>query len=273
MITTDQKNNGNLGETRTFSVHNHSAEGMKNEINAGNESSLSSKNRAHKTVQRAPSAAANSARVHNSTGAERPRADAERRARTEQINRQTVPPRTEANPVRRETRSTAQNISQSRNTQNNAENRQLQPVVRNTPKPAKPVSAEKTAPVTLSKSMNTTMNTGTAKKEPEKNRVKSDEGGNTVLSIVKAIVYIIFVIIISVFLALGIILVGNDVFAFVKSDEVVEITIPEYATPRSRVSADSPTENDTIKYSRLYSSYTPFTRRTDGRIPPRHLIR
>ena len=79
MITTDQKNNGNLGETRTFSVHNHSAEGLKNEINAGNESSLSAKNRAHKTVQRAPSAAANSARVHSSTGAERPRADAERR--------------------------------------------------------------------------------------------------------------------------------------------------------------------------------------------------
>ena len=182
MITTDQKNNGNLGETRTFSVHNHSAEGLKNEINAGNESSLSAKNRAHKTVQRAPSAAANSARVHNSTGAERPRADAERRARAEQINRQTVPSRTEANPVHRETRSTAQNISQSRNTQNNAENRQLQPVVRNIPKPqperkpAKSVSAEKTAPVTLSKTMNTTMNTGTAKKEPEKTRVKSDEG-------------------------------------------------------------------------------------------------
>ena len=271
MITTDQKNNGNLGETRTFSVHNHSAEGLKNEINAGNESSLSAKNRAHKTVQRAPSAAANSARVHNSTGAERPRADAERRARAEQINRQTVPSRTEANPVRRETRSTAQNISQSRNTQNNAENRQLQPVVRNIPKPqperkpAKPVSAEKTAPVTLSKTMNTTMNTGTAKKEPEKTRVKSDEGGNTVLSIVKAIVYIIFVIIISVFLALGIILVGNDVFAFVKSDEVVEITIPEYAT-LDQVSQIL-YENDIIKYPDIFKLYAVY-KKDDGEFLP-----
>lgn len=271
MITTDQKNNGNLGETRTFSVHNHSAEGLKNEINAGNESSFSAKNRAHKTVQRAPSAAANSARVHNSTGAERPRADAERRARAEQINRQTVPSRTEANPVRRETRSTAQNISQSRNTQNNAENRQLQPVVRNIPKPqperkpAKPVSAEKTAPVTLSKTMNTTMNTGTAKKEPEKTRVKSDEGGNTVLSIVKAIVYIIFVIIISVFLALGIILVGNDVFAFVKSDEVVEITIPEYAT-LDQVSQIL-YENDIIKYPDIFKLYAVY-KKDDGEFLP-----
>lgn len=273
VITTDQKNNGNLGETRTFSVHNHSAEGMKNEINAGNESSLSAKNRtnntAHQTAHRTPSGA-NSTRVHNSTGAERPRSarvptEAERRARAEQINRQAAQSRTEANPVRHEARSTAQNISESRNTRNNTENRQLQPVVRNTPKPAKPVSAEKTAPVTLSKTMNTTMNTGAAKKEPEKTRVKSDEGGNTVLSIVKAIVYIIFVIIISVFLALGIILVGNDVFAFVKSDEVVEVTIPEYAT-LDQV-AQILYENDIIKYPDIFKLYAVY-KKDDGEFLP-----
>ena len=273
VITTDQKNNGNLGETRTFSVHNHSAEGMKNEINAGNESSLSAKNRtnntAHQTAHRTPSGA-NSTRVHNSTGAERPRSarvptEAERRARAEQINRQAAQSRTEANPVRHEARSTAQNISESRNTRNNTENRQLQPVVRNTPKPAKPASAEKTAPVTLSKTMNTTMNTGAAKKEPEKTRVKSDEGGNTVLSIVKAIVYIIFVIIISVFLALGIILVGNDVFAFVKSDEVVEVTIPEYAT-LDQV-AQILYENDIIKYPDIFKLYAVY-KKDDGEFLP-----
>lgn len=266
MITTDQKNNGNLGETRTFSVHNHSAEGMKNEINAGNESSLSAKNRAHQTAHRTASGAANAARVHNTAGGERPRnaravpTEAERRAHAEQINRQTASARTEANQVRRETRNTAQNIDNRAAQNNTAENRQLQPAVRNMPKPqserkpaAKAVSAEKTAPVTLSKTMNTTVNTGTTKKEPEKTRVKSDEGGNTVLSIVKAIVYIIFVIIISVFFALGIILVGNDVFAFVKSDEVVEVTIPEYAT-LDQVSQIL-YENDIIKYPDVFKLY------------------
>lgn len=276
VITTDQKNNGNLGETRTFNVHNHSAEGMKNEINAGNESSLSAKNRANQAVHRTPSGE-NSARVHNTAGGERPRSarvptEAERRAHAEQINRQTASSRTEANQVRRETRNTAQNISDNRAAQNNAENRQLQPVVRNTPKPqpekkpvAKAVSAEKTAPVTLSKTMNTTMNTGAAKKEPEKTRVKSDEGGNTVLSIVKAIVYIIFVIIISVFLALGIILVGNDVFAFVKSDEVVEVTIPEYAT-LDQVSQIL-YENDIIKYPDIFKLYAVY-KKDDGEFLP-----
>ena len=113
--------------------------------------------------------------------------------------------------------------------------------------------------------MNTTMNTGTAKKEPEKTRVKSDEGGNTVLSIVKAIVYIIFVIIISVFLALGIILVGNDVFAFVKSDEVVEITIPEYAT-LDQVSQIL-YENDIIKYPDIFKLYAVY-KKDDGEFLP-----
>lgn len=89
----------------------------------------------------------------------------------------------------------------------------------------------------------------------------SDEGGNTVISIVKAIVYIIFIIIISVFLALGMILVGNDVFAFVKSDEVVEVVIPEYAT-LDQV-ADILYENDIIKYPDIFKLFAVY-KKDDG---------
>lgn len=98
---------------------------------------------------------------------------------------------------------------------------------------------------------------GIAKTTPVKEKYDdyggSDEGGNTVVSILKAVMYIIFVIVISVFLAFGLITVGNDVFAFVKSDEVVELTIPEYAT------IDDVAEvlfmNDVIKYPEVFKLY------------------
>ncbi len=60
--------------------------------------------------------------------------------------------------------------------------------------------------------------------------VYEDEGGNTIVSVVKAVVYMIFVVVISVFIAISVIKVGNDVFAFVKNDVAVDVKIPEYAT-------------------------------------------
>jgi hypothetical protein len=36
--------------------------------------------------------------------------------------------------------------------------------------------------------------------------------------------------VVAVFLSIFIILVGNDIYAFVKDDVMVEITVPEYAT-------------------------------------------
>ena len=67
------------------------------------------------------------------------------------------------------------------------------------------------------------------------------------------------------FLALGIILVGNDVFAFVKSDEVVEITIPEYAT-LDQVSQIL-YENDIIKYPDIFKLYAVTRRTTENSSP------
>ena len=71
------------------------------------------------------------------------------------------------------------------------------------------------------------------KNEPKGKKKEKKQRGevtNTVISIVKAVVYIVFVIVVAAFIAVEIIRIGNDVFAFVKSDEIVEVTIPENAT-------------------------------------------
>ena len=103
------------------------------------------------------------------------------------------------------------------------------------------------------------------KKMPQIQRtevVYEDEGGNTVVSIVKAVIYMIFVVVISVFLSIGIISVGNDVFAFVKNDVSVDITIPEYA------SLDDITEilyqNEVIEYPTVFKIYAQLKKDVDN---------
>ena len=93
----------------------------------------------------------------------------------------------------------------------------------------------------------------TVKKKKEKVRFTDGEGGNTVVSVIKAIVYIIFVVIISVFASIFIILVGNDVFAFVKNDEVRDVVIPEYATLDEV--ATILYENEIIAYPKIFKLY------------------
>lgn len=63
-----------------------------------------------------------------------------------------------------------------------------------------------------------------------KKKKQMSEGAATLLSVVKAITYIILVIVIAGFLSYYFIRITNDMFAFVKSDEQVEVVIPEYAT-------------------------------------------
>ncbi len=90
---------------------------------------------------------------------------------------------------------------------------------------------------------------------PAKQAEEQDEseGGNTIISIIKAITYIVAVIVVSVFLSVCIILVGNDVFAFVKDDTMVEVTIPEYATVNDI--AEILHANDVIAYPGIFRFY------------------
>ncbi len=112
--------------------------------------------------------------------------------------------------------------------------------------------------VTAGKSVGGTKNTTKKNHQPKKRPVRTevvyeDEGGNTIVSVVKAVVYMIFVVVISVFLAITMIQVGNDVFAFVKNDIAVDIKIPEYAT------LDDVTnilyEADIIEYPSVFKIY------------------
>ena len=95
-----------------------------------------------------------------------------------------------------------------------------------------------------------------SKEKKSSSKKNQSAGVNTVMSIVKAIVYIIFVIVVSVFLAVAIIKVGNDVFAFVKSDEPIEITIPENATTEDI--SDILADNDVIEYPEVFKLFAKF---------------
>ena len=91
------------------------------------------------------------------------------------------------------------------------------------------------------------------RKRREKEEVVSDEGGNTVVSVVKAVIYMIFVVVTSIFLAVAVIMVGNDVFAFVKTDSAIPVTIPEYATLNDVI--DILYQNGVIEYPKVFRLY------------------
>ena len=101
-----------------------------------------------------------------------------------------------------------------------------------------------------------------AKKKRDEEKVVSDEGGNTVVSVVKAVIYMIFVVVTSVFLAVAVIMVGNDVFAFVKTDTAVPVTIPEYATLNDVI--DILYQNGVIAYPKVFRVYAQL-KKDDGK--------
>ncbi len=200
--------------------------------------------------------------VMTTAGTAQNRAIAEQRQQVQQLSQ---PSQQMPQPVRRptQTQQTAQPQTVRTVQQNTARNVSSQAVKQTSPAnvPVKKASPKNVRDDSLvKKSMMQTKQNSTAgitKTAAVKDKYDdyggSDEGGNTVVSVLKAVIYIIFVIVISVFLAFGMITVGNDVFAFVKSDEVVELTIPEYAT------IDDVAEvlfmNDVIKYPEVFKLY------------------
>lgn len=89
---------------------------------------------------------------------------------------------------------------------------------------------------------------------PSENRFFS----GTVVGLIKGIVYIVSVIAIGVCLALfAVIPIANDVFAFVKEEKVVDITIPELATINDITEILH--ENGIISYPGIFKFYAAFT--------------
>ncbi len=72
----------------------------------------------------------------------------------------------------------------------------------------------------------------------------------------KIIIYLICVFGISIFLSISVIKIGNDVFAFVKPDKEITVTIPEGATTDDI--AQILEENDVINHPFVYKLYSKF---------------
>ena len=92
--------------------------------------------------------------------------------------------------------------------------------------------------------------------DAERENARTEEGstgGGAVASLIKAILYIVVVVAVAGLLSYYIIVFGNDMYAFVKSDEEVEVTIPEYATVDEI--ADILGDAGVIKYPRLLVLY------------------
>ena len=59
---------------------------------------------------------------------------------------------------------------------------------------------------------------------------KNESAPATISNVMKAIIYVVAIVVISLFLSIYLIAVGNDVFALVKSNAQLEVTIPDYYT-------------------------------------------
>lgn len=90
-------------------------------------------------------------------------------------------------------------------------------------------------------------------KTPVRKAVDDEGEGGTLGGVFKALVYMTAVIVVGIVSAYFIIQFGNDVFAFVKSDEVVEVVIPEDATVADI--AEILGDGGVIKYPFLFKLY------------------
>jgi len=91
-------------------------------------------------------------------------------------------------------------------------------------------------------------------KTPE--QAVSREKDNTFASVIKAMLYIVFIIVTSGVLSYYIIAIGNDVFAFVKNDDVVVVSLDEGATTDDV--ARILHEKNVIKFPTVFKLYISF---------------
>ena len=100
-----------------------------------------------------------------------------------------------------------------------------------------------------------------AEKDKKKTNL-SKAGAEMMSSAIKALIYIALVLVVASFLSIIIIRVGNDIFALVKSDEVIDITIPEDASIADV--AEILHENSIISYPSVFKMYSTI-KKDDGK--------
>ena len=92
-----------------------------------------------------------------------------------------------------------------------------------------------------------------SKKHQRDEKDSGDTDTTAITSLLKGIVYIVAVLVISVFASWTIVEIANDVFAFVKSDEAVTVVIEEEMTASDV--AQMLYDNGIIKYPTMYELY------------------
>ena len=125
------------------------------------------------------------------------------------------------------------------------------PVAKRPPQAKRPAPQPK--PVTQSQEITSATVAEKNKAKQEKKASLSKAGAEMMSSAIKALIYIALVVVISIFLSILIIRVGNDVFALVKSEEVIDINIPEDATLDEV--ADILHDNSIISFPGLFTFY------------------
>ena len=106
------------------------------------------------------------------------------------------------------------------------------------------------------------------KKAPDKAKKKKQEaddprkGVGAATGLIRAIIYIVCVLVISAFLSYTIITVANDVFAFVKSNEEITISVAENENMESV--ANKLKDLGVIKYPFVFTTYANLRHKADG---------
>ncbi len=171
-----------------------------------------------------------------------------------QAQPQAQPRAQESVPVRGMSQRQAQPLPRSANGANPRPQTRPQPKPQPKPQakqPAPPVTPAPNAATAESTAAHTSANIANENKEKKTNLSKA--GAEMMSSAIKALVYIVLVVVVSIFLSILIIRVGNDIFALVKSEEVIDITIPEDATIDDV--AEILHENSIISFPGLFKFY------------------
>lgn len=112
--------------------------------------------------------------------------------------------------------------------------------------------AQSAAPVSPAAAQAPKVGTGGTDRTTARNiSLKGD--GSMMSGIIKAILYMVVVIVVASFISVFAIKIGNDVFAFVKSDATIDVTIPEGATVSDI--ADILSGDGIIKYPSVFKLY------------------
>ena len=128
------------------------------------------------------------------------------------------------------------------------------PIQNNAPiKPVQPPMPPKASDAPEAENPTQSTASAPAKEGAKKKTTLSKAGAEMMSSAVKALIYIAAVFVVAIFLSIIIIRVGNDVFALVKSDEVIDITIPEEA--KLSDVANILHENSIISFPGLFTMY------------------